>query len=312
MLNDSAASALLGLLQALTHDGYAFVSITPASHARIIRRRSEGETLRDVFGWNLPFLPAAIPARYLDLLQAAGALEGAVDEHGRVRSRVRVSSLDGALFLHSAYPTSGESDIFFGPDTYRYVNLIREELPALGPVSRIVDLGAGTGAGGIMAARLAPGARVTLTDINRKALDMAAINAAKAGTLVDLVEATGLDDVEGAVDLVIANPPYIMDDDDRAYRNGGGMHGAALSFEWATAVARRLASGGNMILYTGVSIIDGQDELRSALDEALPDLGCTLRYREIDPDVFGEELDKPQYRDVERIAAIGAVITKKG
>jgi hypothetical protein len=43
---------------------------------------------------------------------------------------------------------------------------------------------------------------------------------------------------------------------------------------------------------------------------ALPPLGCTLDYREIDPDVFGEELSKPIYADVERIAVVGAVITK--
>jgi hypothetical protein len=29
---------------------------------------------------------------------------------------------------------------------------------------------------------------------------------------------------------------------------------------------------------------------------------------EIDPDVFGEELDQPSYQNVERIAAIGALI----
>jgi hypothetical protein len=33
-----------------------------------------------------------------------------------------------------------------------------------------------------------------------------------------------------------------------------------------------------------------------------------LDLSEIDPDVFGEELDQPGYGQVERIAAIGAVI----
>jgi hypothetical protein len=33
-----------------------------------------------------------------------------------------------------------------------------------------------------------------------------------------------------------------------------------------------------------------------------------LRYEEIDPDVFGEELEEEPYRNVERIAAVGAVI----
>ena len=36
----------------------------------------------------------------------------------------------------------------------------------------------------------------------------------------------------------------------------------------------------------------------------------TLRYEELDPDIFGEELETPAYRDVERIALVSAVITR--
>jgi hypothetical protein len=151
---------------------------------------------------------------------------------------------------------------------------------------------------------------LTLTDVNRSALRLAAINAAHAGIEVTLVEGSGLDAVEGEVDLVIANPPYIMDQDERAYRDGGGMHGAQISYDWALAGADRLMPGGHMILYTGVAIVDGRDELRAALERDLPGLGCSMTYRELDPDVFGEELEKPAYRDVERIAAIGAIIKK--
>jgi hypothetical protein len=101
-----------------------------------------------------------------------------------------------------------------------------------------------------------------------------------------------------------------MDDSDRTYRDGGGMHGAALSLDWSLASARRLEPGGRMLLYTGAAIVDGRDRLRDELEQRLPGLGCSLRYREIDPDVFGEELEKPAYADVERIAAVGAVIEK--
>jgi hypothetical protein len=37
-----------------------------------------------------------------------------------------------------------------------------------------------------------------------------------------------------------------------------------------------------------------------------------MSYAEIDPDIFGEELDSPGYEQVERIAAVGAVIEKAG
>ncbi len=39
-------------------------------------------------------------------------------------------------------------------------------------------------------------------------------------------------------------------------------------------------------------------------------MGCSLRYREIEPDIYGEELEKAAYADVERIAAIGVVVEK--
>jgi len=307
LLQASSDAALSRLLSALAAEGYAFTSTTPATHGRVIARKSEAQDLRDVFGWSVPFREDAIPRTFVELLQTADALERCGD---RFKSKLRVSSLDGELFLHSDYPTSDEDSVFFGPDTYRYASLLKAEMPRLGTVRRIVDVGAGTGAGGIVAAKLARGAALTLTDVNPSALRLAAINGAHAGVDAEVVEGAGLDEVEGEIDLVIANPPYIMDEDDRAYRDGGGMHGAQLSYEWAHAAAKRLNSGGHMILYTGVAIVDGRDELRAALDKSLPDLGCSMSYRELDPDVFGEELDKRPYRDVERIAAIGAVISK--
>jgi hypothetical protein len=85
-----------------------------------------------------------------------------------------------------------------------------------------------------------------------------------------------------------------------------------VSLDWALAAARRLAPRGRVLLYTGVAMVDGHDELREALERELPGLNCTLSYRELDPDVFGEELEKPAYKDVERIAAIGAVIKAAG
>ena len=88
------------------------------------------------------------------------------------------------------------------------------------------------------------------------------------------------------------------------------MHGAALSLDWALAAAGRLAAGGRLLLYTGSAIVGGEDRLEAALRARLPALGCTLRYAELDPDIFGEQLDEPGYEDVERIAAVGAVIVR--
>ncbi|HEX8262131.1 MAG TPA: methyltransferase, partial [Allosphingosinicella sp.] len=187
---------------------------------------------------------------------------------------------------------------------------LRAELPRLAPVRRLVDVGGGSGVGAIVAAGVLPGARVTVTDVNPLALRFARIAARQAGVALETVEAPGLDGVEGPVDLVVANPPFVADPAGRLYRDGGGMRGASLSLDWALAAARRIEPGGTVLLYTGSAIVAGRDALHEALAQRLPALGCTLRYAEIDPDIFGELLDQPGYEDVERVAAVGALISK--
>ena len=49
---------------------------------------------------------------------------------------------------------------------------------------------------------------------------------------------------------------------------------------------------------------------RDLLERELPRRDAALRYRVLDVDIFGEELEQPPYADVERIAAVGAVITR--
>ena len=310
-MNTAAQENLLELLSLLEAANYQFTAVTPATHARIVAREAaaEAQDLRDVFGWNLPFGEDLLPASMLRSLRRAGAIEG---RNGLLRSKVRVARLGSRLFLHSAFPTDVENAVFFGPDTYRFARFLAGELPKLRGATRLVDVGAGTGAGGILAAGLLPALQVTLTDLNQEALRLAAVNARHAGVDAELVLGSGLEAVEGLVDVIIANPPYIMDEDDRTYRDGGDMLGAKLSLDWVIEGARRLQPGGCMLLYTGVAIVRGRDFFLEAVTEKLEFLGCTLRYEEIDPDVFGEELDKKPYGAVDRIAAVGVVLKALG
>ncbi len=308
-LAEGAEAPLLALLEALASARYRFITPTPATHARVISRggRETARDLRDVFGWSLPFAQDVLPPAMFDQLEEAGAI---TRQGSLFKSKLRVSSIGAHLFLHSAYPTEAEDAVFFGPDTYRFVDFLAAERPCR--TGRLVDQGTGAGVGGIMAALLAPAIKVTLLDINPAALRLASINARHAGIDAELVQGSALDAVAGDIDCVIANPPYIMDEGARTYRDGGGMHGAQISFDWTMAAARRVRPGGSMLLYTGVAIVDGHDELKEALERELAGSGCTLRYRELDPDVFGEELEEPAYADVERIAIIGAVVQREG
>ena len=306
----AAEAGLLALLRHLDAEAYDFVPVTPATHARVLARGPGGETagLRDIFGWNRAFRAEALPGPLLDLLRAGDVLAA---EGDRFRSRVRVARLGAHLFLHSAFPTDDSRAVFFGPDTYRFVRFaetVLREQP--GPIAHLVDMGAGSGAGAISLAGKVDGARLSLVDTNAEALRLARINAAFAGVTADFVEASTLASLSGAIDLVVANPPFMADPAGRAYRDGGDLIGARRSLDWAVDAARRLAPAGRMILYTGSAIVGGIDGLKTALEGALPPLGCALDYREIDVDIFGEELETEPYREVERIAAVGIVIRK--
>ena len=304
------------LLDALRARKYSFITPTPATHARVLARpdKNTAHDIRDVFGWSLPFSPGAIDAELMEIMRRADALK----PHGdHFISRFRVSSLDGDLFLHSAYPTTQQDAVFFGPDSYRFAAFIRAELPRLGPIDRLADIGTGVGIGAVAAMRCTEVSHLLLTDINPHALELAEVNVldaaqrapARSPILTAFIHCNALANVEAPLHAVIANPPYILDPAKRAYRDGGALHGAEVSLAWARAAEEKLALGGALLLYTGSAIIDGEDQLKTALHEELR--GFDISYREIDPDVFGDELEREDYADVERIAVVGVIAVKR-
>ncbi len=117
--SSTEAAALLELGRVLERSDYAFVTVSPATHARVNARavsdgRARACDLRDVFGWSRPFDEGLLSPAMLDLLRAAGAL---LIEGEGYRSGVRFSSLGERLYVHSAYPTLSGDSVFFGPDT---------------------------------------------------------------------------------------------------------------------------------------------------------------------------------------------------
>lgn len=281
----------LELLTFLKKRGYRFVTPAPATHARVLARSAprRARNLPEIFGWSMPFDPPLLDRELLRRPADAGLIEESSDAF---RSRVRVASLDEELFLHSAYPTEGHRAVFFGPDSYRFARLITQELTRCPPPhgAKLADVGTGTGAGAIIAARHCLAAEIVMTDINSGALRLARINAAAAGVPASFCLADDLSPIAGEIDLALANRPYMIDAARRA--------------------VRRLAVGGWLILYTASSIVDGKDSLQQRLADIARELGCALRHEEIDPDVFGEELESEVYQDVERIAVVAAIIER--
>ena len=323
-------AALLRLLQDVARKDYRFTTVTPATHARVLARATheascemKGEagsgmnaaSLRHIFGWNRSFNPASLPGEMREAMQDAGIL---LDDKPSLRSSLRIASLGPDLFWHSGFPTSGQDAVFFGPDTYRFARLIQASLsqyavPAAAPC-RVLDVGCGSGAGGIVAARalMARNTAFTLTmsDINPAALALCAVNARAADIPVTLALGDALAAVDGQFDLIVSNPPYLVDAGGRTYRHGGDKLGLGLSLRIAQDALTRLAPGGRLLLYTGVAMVGADDPFLAELAPLLEKAGCTWSYEEIDPDVFGEELERPVYQQVERIAAVGLVATR--
>lgn len=282
-------SDLLGLGRRLLAERYSFVTVTPTTHARVLARRQHAEDLRDVFGWNLPMKAGAFP-EWRALM--AGALQ---DD----RSTVRFSTLGEKLFLHSGFPTTARDAVFFGPDTYRFVRFLEQVVPR--GARRLVEVGCGTGAAAIHMTRFA--GDVVAADINARALEYTTINATLAGVTLDVRHSDVLAGVDGDFDVVIANPPYLVDDDHRAYRDGGGALGLDLTLRIA---AEGFARAPFVAIYSATPILSGHDPLRAAILATYPH----ARYEELDPDVFGEELERPAYAAADRIAVVGIVLQR--
>lgn len=302
--NAAHHNALLALGRALQDDGYQFVTSTPATHQRVNARPGNewAETMIDVLGWSRPFREGVVTERLMALMREAGML---TPHANGWRSTLRASTLGNQLFFHSAYPTAATDAVFFGPDTYRFVRALNAELAALGPVRRAVDIGCGAGPGAISIARMHPQAAVLAVDINDAALRMTALNAALADTTNVIPQNSNLlTAVEGNFDLIVANPPYLLDRDQRAYRHGGGELGSGLSLAIVDAASQRLAPGGTLLLYTGVAIVNGNDPFLQEVALRLDNADLAWQYEEIDPDVFGEELDEAAYACTDRIAAV--------
>lgn len=302
--------ALFALGQALQQAGYRFTTVTPATHRRVNGRpeNARARDLRGVFGWSRPFREDVLPAELVALMRKAGVL---IEEGERLRSALRASTIGARLYFHSAFPTHEEDAVFFGPDTYRYIAALQRAMETMAAPGRAVDIGAGSGAGAIEVAARFPHCAAIAADINDRALTLTGVNARLAGTAkVAAHHSDLLKDLDGDFDLVLSNPPYILDPAKLRYRHGGDMRGAGLSLQIVESALARLRPGGTLLLYTGIAIVDGRDEFLDTIRPLLDAACASWRYDELDPDIFGGQLDCEGYEEVDRIAAVWLTATR--
>ncbi|MBR6766906.1 MAG: peptide chain release factor N(5)-glutamine methyltransferase [Clostridia bacterium] len=143
--------------------------------------------------------------------------------------------------------------------------LVEAAVAALIPMNapRVLDMCTGSGAIGLSIKSLVPGARVTLTDISKDALDVARINAKSLGTEASFRHGDLYEAVEREFfDLIASNPPYIprneLADLQREVQHepmlalDGGMDGLDLYRRIAQGASAHLNPGGYIYLEVGI------------------------------------------------------------
>ena len=122
------------------------------------------------------------------------------------------------------------------PDTEVLVTLAAERARRLA-APRIVDLGTGAGIVAVMLARLCPAATVFAVDVSSAALEVATLNARRHGVPVSFLAGDWYAPLGGArFDLIVSNPPYVVDGDPHLQQNG-------LPYEPQSALTDGVAGG---------------------------------------------------------------------
>jgi release factor glutamine methyltransferase len=116
-----------------------------------------------------------------------------------------------AYFRNLVLDLNGET-LIPRPDTESVVDAALEQIDSRGYPCVVLDIGTGSGAIAISIAQERPRCEVHATDISEAALQIARQNAAGNDASVSFHEsdvASGLHFLNGSIDLLISNPPYV-------------------------------------------------------------------------------------------------------
>jgi release factor glutamine methyltransferase len=167
------------------------------------------------------------------------------------------------------------------PATELIVEAVQELFPDRSVPLKIADVCTGCGCVAVALACERPTATVSGSDISQPALVVARRNAARHGVAdrVTFEHADLLDGVDGPFDVIVANPPYVIDHarpalqpEVRNYEPSvalfGGTDGLALVGRLIDAAAGQLRPGGYLVFEFGL----GQDVEVEEMIDASPEL----------------------------------------
>jgi len=146
-------------------------------------------------------------------------------------------------------------------------------------VERLADIGTGSGCIAIACARQFPNAAIVATDISADALAVAAGNLARHSLTnrVELVKTDLLGGLEGPFDVIISNPPYVPEEEQRILPAEYGHEPALGLFSGQDGLdsARRiLQDAPHLLSEHGILVLEVGAQWQ-ALDAAFPDMPFT-------------------------------------
>ena len=130
----------------------------------------------------------------------------------RRTAREPVQRILGFAYFRNLRLELDEHTLIPRPDTESVVDAALEAADRKGGSCRVLDIGTGSGAIAISIAQERPSCDVHAIDISEGALQIARCNATRAGVTVRFHHADlhpGLDALEGSVELLVSNPPYV-------------------------------------------------------------------------------------------------------
>ncbi|TDC93546.1 class I SAM-dependent methyltransferase [Actinomadura sp. 7K507] len=259
---DYTVAGVRELLGAVAGGALARDEIVPA--LRATGGGSPLEVLTRLFWLQVPVDAGAIKA---DDLVAAGLAEVS---GGQVRARLRVEPLeDVSGDGHAGYAVS-DLAVRPGSGAVPAVDHVVGAGGASGnlarlvihrPVDNMLDLGTGCGVQAVHLAGRSPAARITATDVNPRALELAAMSFALSGVAdAELLQGSLMEPVQGRrFDLIVSNPPFVVapPGDRRFTYRESGLPGDDFCRRLVESAPRHLNDGGYCHLLANWLHIDG-------------------------------------------------------
>jgi SAM-dependent methyltransferase len=215
----------------------------------------------------------ALDAFYEDGVEALLGLGLARSDGDRIVPRGRIVPAEGLLFAFDGF-ARGDDDPVGYVASYTPTASWLAALTPRRQARRALDIGTGSGAQALLASRHAD--HVIDTDVNQRAIDLTAINAALNGIEnVEVRLGSLFEPVAGETfDLITCNAPYVVSPEDRwHYRDAAGFEADQLSHTLVREVPAYLEDDGHASMLVSW-LAESEDDPDARVEQWLENNGC--------------------------------------